>query len=208
LLRVKPVSRVKATGTMLRLAFIVALMTVSAILAFAAPQATPATQVPPEVKESPAFKEFTQRVQQYVKVQKTSESSMKLRPTRDAHEIEERQERLAHKIREARSNAKQGDIFAPEIREEFSRAILATLQGSKGPAARKTIRQGEPLKTVRLKVNGNYPNSMPLTTVPPSLLLALPALPEGLEYRIVGRDFILYDTKANLVVDFIPGIIP
>jgi hypothetical protein len=39
------------------------------------------------------------------------------------------------------------------------------------------------------------------------LLDVLPRLPEELEYRFVGRDLILRDVKANLIVDFIPGIL-
>jgi hypothetical protein len=49
---------------------------------------------------------------------------------------------------------------------------------------------------------------VPFTTVPPSLLLKLPKLPDQVAYRIVGRDLILLDVEANLVVDKIPEIIP
>jgi hypothetical protein len=40
------------------------------------------------------------------------------------------------------------------------------------------------------------------------LLDALPRLPEGLEYRFMGNDLILRDTKANLIVDFINNAVP
>jgi hypothetical protein len=46
-----------------------------------------------------------------------------------------------------------------------------------------------------------------LSTMPPSLLLNLPKLPEGLEYRFVGRNLILYDSKANLIVDILRNAI-
>jgi hypothetical protein len=59
-----------------------------------------------------------------------------------------------------------------------------------------------------LSVNGAYPENLPLTTVPPTLLLRLPQLPERLAYRIVGHDFVLQDTEARLVIDLIPGVIP
>jgi hypothetical protein len=35
----------------------------------------------------------------------------------------------------------------------------------------------------------------------------LPQLPEELEYRIIGKDMILRDVHANIVVDFIPKAI-
>ena len=38
-----------------------------------------------------------------------------------------------------------------------------------------------------LKVNGRYPDAVPLSTVPPQVLKGLPNLPEELQYRFVGR---------------------
>jgi hypothetical protein len=37
------------------------------------------------------------------------------------------------------------------------------------------------------------------------VLLALPELKEGVEYRFVGRTLILRDTKANIIVDTLPN---
>ena len=42
--------------------------------------------------------------------------------------------------------------------------------------------------------------------MPPSLLLNLPKLPKELEYRFVGRELILRDIAANLIVDVIPEV--
>jgi hypothetical protein len=47
-----------------------------------------------------------------------------------------------------------------------------------------------------------------LATVPPLILKRLPLLPEGLEYRFMGRDLILRDVKANLIVDFVREAVP
>ena len=44
--------------------------------------------------------------------------------------------------------------------------------------------------------------------MPPSLLMALPQLPRELDYRIVGRDLVLHDVNADLVVDIIPNALP
>jgi hypothetical protein len=82
----------------------------------------------------------------------------------------------------------------------------------KGPDAtetKKTTREDEglPTKDQILKVNSRYPDSSPLPTVPPNLLVRLPQLPEELEYRIVKKDLILRDVNANLIVDFIPNAI-
>jgi hypothetical protein len=56
---------------------------------------------------------------------------------------------------------------------------------------------------VNLAVNTAYPETASLSTMPPSLLLALPALPKTLEFRFVGRSLILRDAQANLIVDVI-----
>jgi hypothetical protein len=82
------------------------------------------------------------------------------------------------------------------------------MQGAKAKNVRKTIRQGEPLIDVRLSVNAAYPDRLPRTTVPPTLLLSLPQLPPEVAYRIVGHFFVLEDIEARIVVDFIPGAIP
>jgi len=60
---------------------------------------------------------------------------------------------------------------------------------------------------VDLVVNGKYPPNAPLSTVPPSVLLSLPKLPQGMEYRFVGRHLILFDSKANLIVDVLRNAI-
>jgi hypothetical protein len=39
-------------------------------------------------------------------------------------------------------------------------------------------------------------------------LQELPPLPEELAYRIVGRDLVLVDSKANLVVDLLHEALP
>jgi hypothetical protein len=61
---------------------------------------------------------------------------------------------------------------------------------------------------MRLQINEVYPDGVPWTTVPPSLLQNLPRLPKEVEYRIVDRDLILWDDKANVVVDVFRQAIP
>ena len=60
---------------------------------------------------------------------------------------------------------------------------------------------------LRARVNDPYPHHVPLQSMPPSLLQSLPKLPKELDYRVVGRDSVLRDTEANLIVDFIPDAI-
>jgi hypothetical protein len=53
-----------------------------------------------------------------------------------------------------------------------------------------------------------YPVNLPKANFPPRLALAMPQLPEQLEYRLVGDSLVMRDSKANLIVDYIPGIVP
>lgn len=172
-------------------------------------EGTPKPEDSRAAKQERAFKEFAQLVQQYLDLHKKLEASLPpLGPKETQEKIVERKTSLAQKIRGERSDAKKGDVFAPEIAEEFRRLIRIELQGPKGSKARKTIRQGEPLKPLRLRVNDTYPERLPVTTVPPALLLKLPQLPEEVAYRIVGRDLVLLDVEANLILDFIHEALP
>ncbi len=155
------------------------------------------------------FKEFMDRVQVYVNLHKSIEAG--LPPLKKKEEnpelITAHQQMLARKIRESRVGAKRGDIFTDEAREAFKHAIRSTFEGDHARQAKKTVRQGEPLK-IRLVINEAYPEKLPYTTVPPTLLQKLPNLPDELAYRVAGRDLVLMDLKANLVVDVLREVFP
>ena len=57
------------------------------------------------------------------------------------------------------------------------------------------------------RVNADYPAGASMPLMPTCLLAALPPLPPELEYRFVGRDLILWDVHAGLIVDFVPRAI-
>ena len=127
-----------------------------------------------------------------------------LKKVDDPAKIQASQKALATAIRSERAGAKQGDIFTPEIAERLRRLIYPEVTGTKGVKTKEVIKEDAPPAVV-LKVNAPY-TADALPTVPPNILANLPQLPEDLEYRIVGRDLILRDVHANLIVDFIPRI--
>jgi len=161
-------------------------------------------------EDEAGFKEFMDRVLDYVKLHKTIEVTLPpLKPKEELPEmITAHQQALARKIRQARPHSKRYDIFTNLSHEAFRHAIRSTFQGPQATHALATLQQGSPLKEVHLKVNEVYPDGVPHTTVPPTLLQKLPKLPEELEYRIVGRDLILLDVRANLVVDLLHEVLP
>jgi hypothetical protein len=122
---------------------------------------------------------------------------------------------LAQAIAASRAKAQPGDVFDPEIQPLFRRLIAEQLQGPDALAARKAVLEGnpsdepsEPAVPVVVRVNAVYPPGAARSTVPPSLLLTLPPLPPCLHYRFVGRDLVLVDTLAQLIVDFLPAAAP
>ena len=154
------------------------------------------------------FQEFSQNVDRYQQLRKQVEKRLpSLKSTDNPEAIEAHEHALAAKIVEARKSAKVGDIFTEKGSAAFRKVIQAAFSGPKGGELYKTIFQGEPLD-LSLRVNQMYPASLPATTVPPTLLLVLPKLPQGIEYRVIGRDFALEDVKARLLIDFIRGVFP
>lgn len=163
----------------------------------------PSQQNEKERERDQAFKDFQERVKAYVQLRKSVETAVPAaKPTDNPDQIKTRRLLLAQKMMVARRNAKRGDIFTREISEEFRKRIHRTFSGPEGRLLRKTIQQGSPVK-LRLQVNQTYPEDFPVTTMPPTLLAALPKLPPEVEYRVVGRDFVLQDAELRLVLDFI-----
>jgi hypothetical protein len=178
------------------------------LFAFVAPGFTDQARTPRVNEEARDLKIFTDRVQAYVKMQKDLKASLPaLKPTEDAAQIIEHQHALARKIVDARRDARQGDIFTPDVAERFRKIIDKTFRGPEGRLARKTILPDSPFKVAVLHVNDVYPEGIPVITTPPTLLLKLPKLPPELAYRIVGRDLTLQDTEARLIVDLITNAI-
>jgi len=153
------------------------------------------------------LQDFKQRVDKYMELHKRLEKqSPPLKKTDDPAKIKASQDALAAAIRTARTSAKHGEFFTPEIAKLFRRLMYPEVKGPDGAETKKAIKDDAP-KAIPLKVNAKYPEGAPLPTMPPNLLANLPQLPEDLEYRIVGNDLILRDVHANLIVDFIPQAI-
>jgi hypothetical protein len=152
------------------------------------------------------LQEFRKRVDGYIELREKARSGMPgLKETSEPAEITRREKALGRAVRAARSGAKQGEIFTPDI----SRVIRETIRANfieRDPKERRAALDGLPDKP--LGVNEAYPSTLPLATVPPTLLRQLPQLPDTLEYRLIGDQLILRDVNTNLVVDFVPNAVP
>lgn len=164
-------------------------------------------QSPRENRDALLVADFETRIAEYVQLHKKEAAQLPpLKPTDSPARINDYQTELAQKIRDARRGAREGDIFTPPIAAEFRRLIGIAMQGRDSALIRTSLRRGEPVR-IPVAVNGVYPSTVPLQTTPPSLLLNLPNLPPEMDYRVVGRDLVLRDATANLIVDFIPRAI-
>jgi hypothetical protein len=171
---------------------------------------SPATGGPPapaNAAPSAELTEFFGRLDAYLQVRARAEAKVpELKETSDPAKISAREKALADALRVERAGARQGEIFTDTASAVFRRVIAADFEKRRA-AERAAVLEEVPLK-VAPRVNDDYPTSLPLATVPPSLLGELPTLPDGLEYRFLGRHFILRDTKANLIVDYVPDVVP
>jgi hypothetical protein len=143
---------------------------------------------------------FTTRVHSYVDLRASLEPGLPpLRVTSNPDEIDQAERALARKIREARAGARQGDLFPPPLQTEIKRML--TIEVDQETLA--SITDDNP-GVFEFKLNGRYPKTKPVSTMPANVLQLLPPLAEGLEYRFVGGHLILRDRRANIILDDIP----
>jgi hypothetical protein len=164
------------------------------------------TPAPADQPDANLLTDFGSRIEKYLQSRQKAGGAPK--PATEAEKLAAHRKQTASKVKVERVEAKQGDIFTPEIATYFKKQIAATFAGPEGPKIRASLRRAEPVPPINLKVNKAYPAALPRQSTPPTLLLNLPRLPKELEYRIVGRDLALHDTVTNLIVDFIPNAIP
>lgn len=159
---------------------------------------------------------FQARVKQYVDLNKAvAKKAPKLPDQATPEQMQAHEEALSKGIRAARSTAKQGDVFVPVVQQYLANLIKKHFQGPQKAENRATVKEGNPKYEgpraglpIRLEANGPYPKNSPVSTIPPFLLLHLPKLPQEVEYRFIGRTLILHDVAANIIVDYLPEVLP
>ena len=151
--------------------------------------------------------DFKARVDSYLAVRKDAvKGAPQLKETDDADRIKAAQDAMAARIRAARATAKHGDVFTPAISAKFRQLLSPELKGDDGRDAKAILKDDAPVN-VPFKVNAKYPDGATVPTVPASLLLNLPTLPEPLQYRIIGGHLILLDEDADVIVDYALNVI-
>ena len=160
-------------------------------------------------QDSLVIEDFHKRLDEYAKLRKRAQAGLPGRKSEtSAANLKQNQQSLAQNIQAARPQAKAGDIFTPAIGQLFRKLIATPIHGDNGDKIRASLRHAEPVHQLPLEVNREYPQKTAMQSTPPTLLSNLPKLPPDLEYRIVGRELVLLDTKANLIVDLLPDALP
>jgi hypothetical protein len=160
-------------------------------------------------QDSLTIQDFGKRVDEYLKVRKAAKAGLSApKSGTSALEVKQYQASLARNIRAARTASKPGDVFSPPVAQLFRKLIATPFQGNDGGKIWASLRHAEPVRGLNLEVNGAYPQEAALQSTPPTLLMDLPRLPSELEYRIVGRELVILDTAANLIVDLLPDALP
>jgi hypothetical protein len=176
------------------------------------------TDMDPEI-----LRKFQHEVEEYVELhQELLKRVPNVSESASAQEIDAHRKKMSDAIRAERKDAKRGDIFKPKVEAAFREAIRKEMATSQGPAMAQEMRAGNPRvegtprqedpsretrQNVVLAINITYPGGAPSSSVPPSLLLHLPPLPEQVKYGFVGRALILRETEADLILDFIPDAV-
>jgi hypothetical protein len=152
---------------------------------------------------------FDRRISEYAALHRRAAASLPpLTPSADVKWLMYERANLSFAIIAARPNARQGDVFAPSVANAFRTVIREALTNVDVEVMLGDLYEDCEFPIgYRLEVNGGYPDwaahGMPIV-----LLNALPILPEGIVYRLVDLDLVIWDVDADLIVDVLPDALP
>jgi hypothetical protein len=162
----------------------------------------------PAAADAQTVADFLKRCDDYVALHKKIDSGLPRLPRNATPEqIDRGQQALSQGITAARSSAKPGDVFVPATQAYLRQVLTRVFRNPDGKQLRSSILDENPIDAA-VGVNRPYPDSIPLSTMPPQILNALPKLPAELEYRFVGERLILFDHHAHIIVDYVDRALP
>lgn len=149
------------------------------------------------------FAGFTVRVDRYFELRSQLERGLPPRMvTDDVRQIIRGTRSLATAIRLARPGAVQGEFFTDETGIEFRRVLALIMT-----ATVWAVIMDENPGTFMHKIDGSYPEGKTHATMPGNVLARVPHLPDDIEFRFLGPHLILYDVRANIIIDQLPDAI-
>ena len=171
--------------------------------------AASAAQVSQTPADLAALQQWTLGVEGYMALREQAAQAVPpLRASPTPKEILTVSAALASEIRARRPGAQAGELFTFEVRRTFRKQIArAITQHQILVGDLLAAIQGEAFTNSAPVVNERFPWQL-CAELPLRLLAALPVLPDELQYRLLGRDLLLFDLDASLVVDILPEAIP
>jgi hypothetical protein len=122
--------------------------------------------------------------------------------TDDVGQLRRGRRALAQAIRDARPRAVQGEFFTAATSTQFQ-FVLAGIMDAKMWAVIMDENPG----AFGHDIDDAYPDGKTFSTMPGLVLARLPELPDDIQFRFVGRHLILYDVRANTIIDRLPDAI-
>jgi L,D-transpeptidase ErfK/SrfK len=182
----------------------------AAIAALLTTVAAAARQVPSPEVTSQVVAAFEQSTRDYASLHRRLEEPIgSIRLGMSVEAINRHIEELAAAIRAERAAARGGEFFTPalaiELRARVDRALVEHGYTVADVLAHGRV-PGVDYARVRLRVNDTFPWILGVAMLP-CVVDAMPALPSELQYRIVGRDLVLIDVHASLVVDLLASLL-
>lgn len=176
----------------------------------AAPAVPPPQGTAPRVNpNAKAIAEFQKKVAEYLELHRKLKATLPHLPKEASPTaVDEHQRALGRLIQTARKNEGLGQVFTRDVRPVLRRLLYGLFTGPDGTSLRDSVMEENPGETVKLVVNGRYPDTFPLSSVPPQILKALPPLPDELEYRFIQTSLIILDVDAHIIVDYLTGAVP
>lgn len=163
------------------------------------------------VQDARAVAAFTDAVEAYADLRRMFDRGLPPEwMAADFEQAEFEAAELAAMLRDTRPNARIGDFFKPAVADLFRNRIATALREHHYDLAALTAaddEEGDAPAFLRLTVNGPLPWHTG-GAFWPAAVQALPVLPRQLEYRFVGRDLVLFDARASLVVDILELALP
>jgi hypothetical protein len=158
--------------------------------------------------EERAFAAFDTAVQRYVVLHRHLARSLAIPSFHDDDDLFHT-EGLRAAIVAARPQAGAGMFFTTEVTILLRERIDAAFASHPGAATAAIVRGGyEPLPgEPGPQVNEPFPPVVASVRWMP-LVRALPPLPRELDFALWGRDLVLVDVAANLVLDILPEALP
>ena len=151
------------------------------------------------------LEQFEAAVREYALLHRALEQQEPpLRAGTDAHAIAESADAVASALQRSRTHAREGDIFTAAVGALLRTHIAAALDAHDvlpEEVVASSVEEADETTPLPV-VNGRFSFGRG-AMMWPCVIDALPRLPRELQYRMVGRDLVLVDTHAELVVDIL-----